>query len=100
MLYAESESSPPTQVESRVAAPAYQTTEAGAWKLDLSCMIDGIEHNDGAVDAVRAIDVLAGQWPSDALQEVTTLDQSQLLAVQVRLPCMLHNHAGCVTGLM
>ncbi|MCJ1303589.1 NFX1-type zinc finger-containing protein 1 [Hypocenomyce scalaris] len=69
-------------MERRVAPPAYQTTEGGAFKLNLSCMMDGIGHDDDAVDAIKAIDILAGEWPSDVLQEVTTLDQSQLLAVQ------------------
>ena len=89
-LYAEPGSSLPTKMERRVAPPAYQTTEGGAFKLNLSCMMDGIGHDDDAVDAIKAIDILAGEWPSDVLQEVTTLDQSQLLAVQVTLSCMLH----------
>lgn len=84
------ESPPPTAAAARVAAPAYLTQDA-SFRLDLSCLLDEAvrdDDDDDALDAVKAIDILAGHWPSDTLQEVTTLDQSQLLALQVR---MLHD---------
>ena len=67
-----------------MAAPAYLTQDA-SFRLDLSCLLDEAVHDDEALDAVKAIDILAGHWPSDTLQEVTTLDQSQLLALQVQV---------------
>ena len=65
-----------------VAPPAYQT-EAGRFTLDLSCLVSTEEHNEDALSAIKAIDVHAGQWPSAALQQLTSLDQSQLLALKV-----------------
>ncbi len=68
-----------------MAAPAYLTQDV-SFRLDLSCLLDEAVRNDEeALDAVKAIDILAGHWPSDTLQEVTTLDQSQLLALQVHI---------------
>ncbi len=67
-----------------MAAPAYLTQDA-SFRLDLSCLLDEAVHDDEALDAVKAIDILAGHWPSDTLQEVTSLDQSQLLALQVHV---------------
>jgi len=84
----ESPPPPPTAAAARVAAPAYLTQDA-SFRLDLSCLLHEAVHDDDddddALDAVKAIDILAGHWPSDTLQEVTTLDQSQLLALQVRV---------------
>lgn len=76
-----------------MAAPAYQTDE-GTFRLDLSCLAEGTGHVEEALDAVKSIDILAGQWPSDALQQVTTLDQSQLLALQVTFKSAVRGVAG------
>jgi hypothetical protein len=87
-LSAGRESPPPpppvAAAAARVAAPAYLAQDA-SFRLDLSCLLDEAVHDDDALDAVKAIDILAGYWPSDTLQEVTTLDQSQLLALQVHV---------------
>ncbi|KAL0023606.1 hypothetical protein WJX77_006297 [Trebouxia sp. C0004] len=78
------ESPPPTAAAARVGGPAYLTQDA-SFRLDLSCLLDEAVHDDEALNAVKTIDLLAGHWPSDTLQEVTTLDQSQLLALQAAL---------------
>ena len=54
---------------------------------DLSCLLHDTvrDDDDDTLDAVKVIDILAGHWPSNTLQEVTTLDQSQLLALQVHV---------------
>ncbi|KAL0023688.1 hypothetical protein WJX79_001943 [Trebouxia sp. C0005] len=75
---------PPTAAAIRVAAPAYLAQDA-SFRLDLSCLLDEAVHDDEALDAVKAIDILAGHWPSDTFQEVTSLNQSQMLALQAAL---------------
>ena len=70
-----------------VGPPAYQTEE-GVFKLDLSCLCNTDGLPDATLQAVRSIDLHNGQWPEGALQQVTTLDKSQLWALQVMLACV------------
>ena len=79
----------------KVLPPAYQTEEAPFY-LDLSCLVSE-ECQTEDLTAVKAIDVHAGQWPEAELQRLTTLDQSQLLALKVLraciVPVLLHDGA-------
>lgn len=62
--------------------PAYQAEELD-FKLDLSCLVVDGERDSETLDMVKGIDVLAGYWPSQALQQMTSLDHSQLQALKV-----------------
>ena len=64
-----------------VAPPAYQT-DGAPFYLDLSCLVS-TEHKEADLTDFKEIDVHAGQWPQAELQQLTTLDQSQLLALKV-----------------
>ena len=74
----------PVLEEIYVGPPAYQTEE-GFFRLDLSCLVGADEHHHdkGALGNIKAIDVHAGDWPDDKLQQMTTLDHSQLQALKV-----------------
>ena len=44
-----------------------------------------------AMDKIKAIEVFAGDWPDQALQQMTTLDHSQLQALKVvSVSCFQH----------
>lgn len=63
-----------------IPPPAYQL-EAISFKLDLSCLASDPQ---SGVDAIAAIDSQANEWPFAALRQATTLDDSQLRALQAR----------------
>lgn len=67
-----------------VGPPDYQT-DAANFKLDLSCLVEPQQQHREAMAAIQAISVQPGRWPMKELQEATTLDESQLQALQVRL---------------
>ena len=71
----------------QVGPPTYQTEE-GVFKLDLSCLGNTNGLPDTTPQAVRSIDLHNDQWPEYALQQLTTLDKSQLWALQVMLACV------------
>lgn len=76
---------PVTPSEMHIPPPAYQQG-ATSFKLDLS----GLSSNPQCQsDAITAIDSQAIQWPMAALRQATTLDNSQLRALQV---CLLGAH--------
>ena len=75
-----------TPSEMFIPPPAYQL-EAISFKLDLSCMAS---HPKAAAAAIGAIDSQASEWPLAALRQATTLDDSQLKALQV---CFLRSHS-------
>lgn len=62
-----------------IPPPAYQL-EAPSFKLDLSCLTPDAK---AAAGAIAAIDSQASEWPLAALRQATTLDDSQLKALQV-----------------
>lgn len=67
-----------------MGSPDYQAHDH-SFNFDLSCLVAFPEHHKEAMTAVRAVDVQPGRWPMRELQEATTLDESQLQALQVRL---------------
>lgn len=75
----------PVPQEIRVAPPAYQTEDL-FFSLDLSCLVGG-EHDQpedkSALNQIKAIEGYAGDWPDQTLQQMTTLDHSQLQALKV-----------------
>lgn len=81
---AEPQTLPEASQNVHIGPPAYQT-EDGSFKLDLSCLIQHADLPQAMLDALRAIDIHSGQWPVNALQQATSLDKSQLLALQVML---------------
>lgn len=84
--------------QSSIPLPAYQTGE-GPFCLDLSCLLDdSCKHSEEATAAIKAVNVQARQWPSAALERLTTLDQSQLLALKVAPLASSHSYA-CVMSL-
>lgn len=60
--------------------PAAYQLEAPSFKLDLSCLTPDAKAAAGAI----AIDSQASEWPLAALCQATTLDDSQLKALQVQ----------------
>ncbi len=71
-----------SQHDVHIPAPAYQT-ESASFKLDLSCLADASQQSCDFLDAIKTIDILSGEWPTDALHQATTLDQSQMQALKV-----------------
>lgn len=65
-----------------VGAPDYQTEE-GCLLLDLSCLTQHADLPQEVADTVKNININRGSWADGALQQTTTLDRSQLLALQV-----------------
>ncbi|KAL3153759.1 hypothetical protein ABBQ32_013348 [Trebouxia sp. C0010 RCD-2024] len=61
--------------------PAAYQLEAPSFKLDLSCLTPDAKAAAGAI----AIDSQASEWPLAALCQATTLDDSQLKALQAAL---------------
>ena len=76
---------PATSEKMYVRPPAYQTDQ-GSFTLDLSCLVDGNEdcEDEDALDEIKAVD-LHGYWPNQELQQMTTLDLSQLQALKVSM---------------
>lgn len=72
----------PALQEIYVGPPTYQT-DLYFFKLDLSCLVEDPDYNKDAFWEIRTVDVHAGQWPSTELQQLTTLDHSQLEALKV-----------------
>ena len=74
-----------------VSPPAYQTEE-GFFRLDLSCLVDDDHRLKDIPDEIKSTDVHAGNWPDQELQQMTTLDHSQLQALKVwsMLLCCIH----------
>lgn len=71
-----------TPSKMHIPPPAYQQG-ATSFKLDLSCLSANPQCQR---DVISAIDSQAIQWPMTALRQATTLDNSQLRALQVCLP--------------
>lgn len=67
-----------------VSPPAYQTDQ-GSFFLDLTCLVDGDEdaQDEDVLDDIKTIDVHGGYWPTDGVQQVTSLDLSQQQALKV-----------------
>lgn len=65
-----------------IGHPDYQR-ENNRFELDLLCLTQHADLAQDLLDAVKAIDISTDQWPDDALQQTTTLDKSQLSALQV-----------------
>lgn len=77
-----------------VSPPAYQTEDL-FFSLDLSCLVSGKHEQPEdkcALDNVKAIEAYAGDWPDQALQQMTTLDHSQLQALKVVSVCCFSAH--------
>lgn len=84
MICADDAAAAPVLEEIDVSPPAYQTEE-GFFRLDLSFLVDGDQHlkDINILGEIKAIDVHAGDWPDQELQQMTTLDHSQLQALKV-----------------
>ena len=81
-----------TPSKMHIPPPAYQQG-ATSFKLDLSCLSANPQCQP---DVISAIDSQAIQWPMTALRQATTLDDSQLRALQVCLPGA-HSISLCMT---
>ena len=67
-----------------MSAPAYQIEDLD-FRLNLSCLVGGDKQDATLMQAISSVDILGGQRPDEALRQLTTLDQSQLMALQVIL---------------
>lgn len=74
----------PSKEHIDISAPPYQIEDLD-FRLNLACLVTDAKPDASLMQAVSSIDILGGQWPNEALQQFTTLDQSQLLALQVGL---------------
>ena len=74
--------SAPALQEIYVGPPSYQT-DSDFFKLDLSCLVEDPDFNEGSRCDIEAVDVHAGKWPSRELQQLTPMDHSQLEALKV-----------------